>query len=79
MTTPDDLMTDDDRLDGLALVRAYMTGDAEALQVILNHAGNGTYLAVVNLAAALVDAQSNGQPQQYLDDLADSVRSPQQD
>lgn len=77
MTTPEELMTDDDRLDGLALIRAYLNADAEALQVILAHAGNGTYLAVVNLAAALVDAQSNGHPHQYLDDLADSVRGTQ--
>lgn len=71
----EDLLTTDDRLDAIALVRANLNKDPGALRVLLDHASQGMYLAVVELTTALTHAVSDGHPQQYLSELAESVRS----
>ncbi len=71
----DDVLTHDDRLDALALVRARLAGDTTAMHALIATAGQGMYIALLDLTAALAAAQGDGDPDAYLDAVSTRVRA----
>lgn len=75
MTDTDDVLSHDDRLDAIALVRARLAGDTAAMRALLATAGQGMYVALLDLTAALAAVQGEGDPDAYLRALAARVRA----